>query len=105
MDRGLGKIAVFVVRLSILSVLSSVMFLTGVYGQQKDKREYQFEGSQIEGEREKPKDLYILPWQGTAQLEEGKLRMELLGGFEEFKDRYELERELEYYERTGVKPQ
>lgn len=89
-----------------VALFVAVAFQTlSAVAQNKPVKEYQFQGSQIEGEREKPRDLYILPWQGTTLLDDSKFRLELLGGIEGTKDRYELEREASYFRQVSVRPE
>ena len=67
----------------------------------KQDKEIKFEGSKIEGEREKPRDLYILPWQGTSPVEGESLRLDILGGVDQYRDRFDLQRDTTYFDRTG----
>lgn len=67
----------------------------------KKNRIYRFEGSEIEGEREKPKDLYILPWQQTTLLEDSDFEFEFLKNQSLSKDRYQLQKEFNYHKQVG----
>ena len=71
-------------------------------GTSKSGKTYRFEGSKIEGEREKPKDLYILPWEGSTLLNDSEFELEFLRNAHAGKDRYQLEEEYNYFERVRI---
>jgi len=62
----------------------------------KPQKQFRFEGSAIEGEREKPKDLYILTWKESHPLEPTPMDLEFLKTYQNVHDRYQFEREMEF---------
>jgi hypothetical protein len=83
--------------------LASLFFLVAVKGfaQSKKSKEYKFKGTRIEGTREKPKDLYILPWQGTSLLEDTNLEIHFFSKEDRTKDRHDMRKERDYYQKIG----
>ena len=62
----------------------------------KAQKQFRFEGSAIEGEREKPKDLYILTWKESRPLEPTPMDLEFLKTYQNVHDRYQFEQEMDY---------
>jgi len=62
----------------------------------KKQKQFRFEGSAIEGEREKPKDLYILTWKESRPLEPTPMDLEFLKTYQNVHDRYQFEQEMDY---------
>lgn len=86
-----------------IAVVALVLSATVASAQTPTKREYQYQGSKIEGERETPKDLYILPWQGTALLKDSNFQVNIFEGGAN-KDRQRLAQEYDYFQRVGENP-
>ena len=99
MDRNVRKKfnRIFSFGLRTLILLFFILFPLTSLSQGKSKKVFRFDGSQIEGQREKPKDLYILPWKKTNKLKESELSFDFLDIPLIIQDRYQLQEEFQYH--------
>ena len=84
----------------ILFLIIFFVFNPPIFSKEKNKKEFHFDGSKIEGQREKPRDLYILPWKKTDVLKESDLPRDFLDVPLVIKDRYQLTDDFYYFEQV-----
>lgn len=88
-------------KINVLSRALVFLILIANFGHAQEKapkpqKQFRFEGTAIEGEREKPKDLYILTWKESRPLEPTPMDLEFLKTYQNAGDIYQFEQEMNY---------